>query len=137
MRDEDKKYVWWGLLGIGVAALFYFLSSNKQGQAVNTPVLVEQPLGQNTTGASPTASTSLSNQSNIIGNSPNQTIPNGTNPGGIVSANQTEMPGTWNLLPNLNIQSVNQPGNNINWAAYSANNPILSNTISTPNEGIP
>jgi hypothetical protein len=107
MRPEDKKYVWWGLLGIGVAALFYFLNSSKQSSNANT-VTVPYLVPQSTTGASPTADTSLSNQPNIIGNSPNSTIPNFSNPFA-VAANPSEAPGTWGFMP---ILTNSNPTNN-------------------------
>lgn len=88
--------MWWGLLGIGVAALFYFLSAGKKSSGADT---VTVPYLVPSTMASPTASTSLSNQPNIIGNSPNSTIPNFTNPGG----NPFEAPGTWGTMPNLQV----------------------------------
>lgn len=112
MRSEDKKYVWWGLLGIGVAALFYFLSSSKQSSGgantVNVPYLVPQT----TTGASPTADTSLSDQSNIIGSSSNSTIPNFSNPAGVATS-VGEAPNTWGFWPNLNVSSPTGPNNSV------------------------
>lgn len=74
---EDKKYVWWGLLGIGVAAFFYFLSSKNKTQTVQVPYLV--PQATPTDAASPTTGTSVSEQQNIIGSHPNSVIPNHTN----------------------------------------------------------
>jgi hypothetical protein len=74
---EDKKYVWWGILGIGVAAFFYFLSSKNQKQTIQVPYLVPKPIATN--GASPTADTTISEQPNIIGSHPNSNIPNGSN----------------------------------------------------------
>lgn len=126
MRGEDKKYMWWGLLGIGVAALFYFLSQNKsQAQSATVPYLVEQPLqnanaSQNSNVASPSAQTSLSNQPNIVGVSPNSTITNGTAPG-VSSANPFENTGSWSLLPNLTVSNPSGPNNAVNGATYTSN----------------
>lgn len=74
---EDKKYVWWGLLGIGVAAFFYFLSSKSKTQTIQVPYLVPQNIP--TDAASPTTGTSVSEQQNIIGSHQNSTVPNHTN----------------------------------------------------------
>ena len=127
MRVEDKKYVWWGLLGIGVAALFYFLSSKNQKTKTNTvtvPYLVPSTMSNST---SPSADTSLSSQPNIVGNSPNNPFPNGTNPYG-VNPNYAEAPNTWGFMPQLpvtnpapfpqnNVQSGTWPSdvNNVFW----------------------
>jgi|SRR5215469_11547864 len=112
MRIEDKKYVWWGLLGIGVAAFFYFLSSRQKSTNAGTtivPYLVPQTLGG---GASPTADTSLSNQPNIIGSSSNSQVPNFSNPYSM-NVNPFEAPGSWGWMPNLNASAPTGPNNNI------------------------
>lgn len=124
---EDKKYVWWGLLGIGVAAFFYFLSSTKQqGQQVNT-VTVPYLVPQASTGASPTANTSLSNQSNIIGNSPNSNIPNGTNPLG--GPNIEEVPGQYGWLPQLNSAVPTGVQNNVTSGMWFGSQPMIPNAV--------
>ena len=119
---KHDKYIWWGLVGLGVAVFLWYLTSKQidsktQTQQVNTPVLVPTPL-QNTNGASPTASTTLSEQQNIVGSHPNSSISNGTNTG-VSSANFAEAPGTWNLMPNMIVTPTGQPTNNVNWAAFS------------------
>jgi hypothetical protein len=129
MKPEDKKYVWWALLGIGVAALFYFLSASKQSSNANTvtvPYLV--PQYQTTTGASPTADTSLSNQSNIIGSSPNSTVSNFSNPYNVAS-NAFEAPGTWGFMPNLTMTSPAMPQNTIQFGAFNSPNQLLPNAV--------
>jgi hypothetical protein len=135
MKPEDKKYMWWGLLGIGVAALFYFLSQSQNsqnqsggGQLVNVPYLVPQY----STSASPSANSSLSTQPNIIGSSSNSTIPNYSNPYA-VSANPTEAPGTWGFMPALNVSNPTGPNNSVQFGAF--NQPpgvIQQNGTSTP-----
>lgn len=119
MRPEDKKYVWWGLLGIGVAALFYFLSSQQksaQGQ-VNT-VTVPYLVPQSTTGASPTADTSLSNQPNIIGSSPNSTIQNFANPLSVATS-PMEAPNTWGFMPNLQVTPAAGVANQVSFGNFN------------------
>jgi hypothetical protein len=103
---EDKKYVWWGLLGIGVAAFFYFLSSKKSGQSVQVPYLVPS---QMTTGASPSADTSLSSQANIIGNSPGSPAPNGSAFGNFPTTNP-----------------VGHVGNNVMIGQYPSTGPVAN-----------
>lgn len=132
MRPEDKKYIWWGLLGIGVAALFYFLSASKQSSNANTvtvPYLV--PQYQKSTGASPTADTSLSTQPNIIGSSPNSTVPNYSNPYGPATS-VGEAPNTWGFMPILTVTNPNQPVNTFPGWIYNTDptHRILSNGIS-------
>lgn len=106
MKD---KYVWWGLLGIGVAAFFYFLSSqNKSGSGTVSNIQV--PYLVPSTGASPSASQSLSTQPNIVGSSNNSTIPNFSNPY-MVSANPFEAPNTWGFMPNLQVSQPTGPNN--------------------------
>lgn len=124
MRVEDKKYVWWGLLGVGVAALFYFLSvKQKQNGVTGTAVTVPYLVPQTTNGASPAADTSLSTQSNIVGSHPNSNLPNYTNMF-MTPANPAEYPGMWNYIPqanpvgqsnNLNYANVQQPQGAINF----------------------
>jgi hypothetical protein len=130
MRSEDKKYVWWGLLGIGVAAFFYFLSAKNQKTQANTvtvPYLVPSTMSN---GSSPSADTSLNSQPNIIGNSPANPFPNGTNPYG-VNPNTFEVPGTWNWTPNLTITNpVPFTGGNVQTGFFSTTNATLPNGIS-------
>lgn len=76
---EDKKYIWWGLLGIGVAAFFYFLSSKNKTQTIQIPYLVPQSTPPQGTGQ-PSNTPTISEQPNIIGNHPNNTVANGTIP---------------------------------------------------------
>jgi hypothetical protein len=80
MKD---KYVWWGVLGIGVAAFFWYLTKQQissQQTPVQTSYLVPQPLTQNQGDvASQSANTSISEQSNIVGTHPNSTQSNGSN----------------------------------------------------------
>jgi hypothetical protein len=113
MKD---KYVWWGILGVGVAALFWFLTSKQISQqganTVTVPYLVP------TTGASPGAGPSLSNQPNIVGSTPNSTIPNFTNPAGVAS-NPFEAPNTWGFMPNLPISQPVGPNNNLSSGMFS------------------
>lgn len=118
MRPEDKKYVWWGLLGIGVAVLFYFLSAKNAKSGATNTVTVPYLVPQYTTGASPTASTSLSTQPNIIGSSSNSAVPNFSNPYA-VSANPTEAPGTWGFMPNLMSSSPVGVGNQISYGGFT------------------
>lgn len=117
MRDEDKKYMWWGLLGIGVAALFYFLSSSNKSQNANT-VTVPYLVPQSTTGASPTADTSLSNQPNIIGSSPNSTIQNFANPLSVATS-PMEAPNTWGFMPNLQVTPPSGVANQVNYGGFN------------------
>lgn len=117
MRDEDKKYMWWGLLGIGVAALFYFLSSSNKSQNANT-VTVPYLVPQSTTGASPTADTSLSNQSNIIGSSPNSTIQNYSNPLSVATS-VGEAPNTYGFWPNLMVSPPSGVANQVNYGNFN------------------
>lgn len=141
VRPEDKKFMWWGLLGIGVAAFFYFLSKNNpatQQQAVQVPYLVP------TTMASPTASTSLSNQPNIIGTSSNSSVPNFTNPYA-VSANAMEAPGTWGFMPNLMVNGTSGPINTLQFGSFNPGFNFTSppstsppmNTLPIPQTGNP
>jgi len=117
VRIEDKKYVWWGLLGIGVAAFFYFLSSRNKSGATSTNVQVPY-LVPTTTGASPSASDSLSNQPNIIGSSPNSTVPNFSNPYG-VAGSYAEVPNTWGFLPNLTQSPTNGPFGSVSYGSFN------------------
>jgi hypothetical protein len=117
MRPEDKKYIWWGLLGIGVAALFYFLSSQKKSQDVQT-VTVPYLVPQSTTGASPTASTGLSNQPNIIGSSPNSTIQNFANPLSVATS-PMEAPNTWGFMPVLNTTPPTGVANQVAFGGFN------------------
>lgn len=113
MEIEDKKYVWWGLLGIGVAAFFYFLSSrNNKNTSTNVQVPYLVP-ATTSNSASPSAGPSLSNQPNIIGSSPNSVIPNGTNP-----ANTFEAPNVWPTTPVLNVSSIDGPFNNVQYGSW-------------------
>lgn len=121
--------MWWGLLGIGVAALFYFLSASKQSsqnaQTVTVPYLVPQTLNSN--GASPSAGPSLSTQPNIIGSSPNSTISNFANP---YTTNPFEAPGTWGYMPQLIATNPNGPTNNIQFGGFSpVNNALVPNAV--------
>ena len=135
LHGEDKKYVWWGLLGIGVAALFYLLSvknnSKNQsggGQLVNVPYLVPQY----STSASPTASDSLSTQSNIIGTSSNSTVANYSNPYA-TSANASEAPGTWGFWPNLINSYPWGPNNNVQYGSFAQpSGAIQQNSVGQP-----
>jgi len=80
---EDKKYVWWGILGIGVAAFFYFLSKKDGGsQAIQVPYLVPQQVPSDVNGMAQTGG-SITEQPNIIGNHPNNPVPNATSPSSI------------------------------------------------------
>lgn len=126
IKGDDKKYVWWGLLGIGVAAFFYFLSQGNQKQQTNT-VTVPYLVPQTSTGASPTADTSLSNQPNIIGNSPNSTIPNGTNPLG--GPNPFETPGQYGYLPQLTGNIPKGVNNAITFGAFT---PVWNGAYASP-----
>lgn len=132
MRPEDKKYMWWGLLGIGVAALFYFLSASKNSsnaQSVTVPYLVPQTMG---TGASPTTDTSLSTQPNIIGASNQSAVPNYTNPYGS-GANPWESPGGYGFMPNLMVSPPNGPFNNVQSGFFNnQNGATVPMSISTP-----
>lgn len=110
MRIEDKKYVWWGLLGIGVAAFFYFLSSRNKGTSTNVQVPYLVP--QMSNGASPSAGPSLSNQPNIVGSSPNSTVANYSNPYGVATS-WAEVPNTYGFLPNLTATGPKDPANNV------------------------
>jgi len=66
MKD---KYVWWGLLGIGVAFLLYFMTKGDiQKQSVKVPYLVPSALPPEP----------ISEQSNIIGSHPGSVHPNPT-----------------------------------------------------------
>lgn len=103
MRIEDKKYMWWGLLGIGVAAFFYFLSSRNKGTSTNVQVPYLVP--STTTGAAPSATTSLGDQNNIVGTSPNSTIPNGQNPAGVATS-VGEAPNTYGFMPILSVSGA-------------------------------
>lgn len=114
MRDEDKKFIWWGLLGIGVAAFFYFLSQRDKNTTTNVAVPYLVP---KTTGASPSADTSLSNQPNIVGASAQNQIPNFSNPYA-VSANYSEAPGTWGFMPQLITGPSLAPGNSVSFGSF-------------------
>lgn len=70
---KKDKYVWWGLLGIGVAAFFYFLSSQKGKGAEQSSIAVPYLVPQTSN-----VDNSLSEQSNIVGNHGNSTLPNGS-----------------------------------------------------------
>jgi len=136
MRIEDKKYVWWGLLGIGVAAFFYFLSTRNKGASatnVAVPYLVPK-----TTGASPTADTSLSDQQNIIGSSSQNQVPNFSNPYA-VSANYAEAPGTWGFMPQLIKGPSVAPANSVAWGQFEQ--PVgainFQNGLSLPGANYP
>jgi hypothetical protein len=90
------KWTIWIILGIGVAVILYIMTkgqvsalSGTSSTPVQTSVLVPAslPADQTTTGQSTAAGTSsemsnnsLSEQNNIIGNSPNSTVWNGTIP---------------------------------------------------------
>lgn len=116
MKD---KYLWWGLLGIGVAFFLWYLTSkqiSEKQQPVNVPYLVPQTLNS---GASPTASTTLSEQSNIVGNHPNSDIVNGTNPNN--PANFAEFPGQFSTMPQLGVQPPVGVSNNVNAGAFFTN----------------
>lgn len=82
MKD---KYVWWGVLGIGVAAFFWFLTKQQISSSVNgpnggtIPVFVPQPLQQTTDPSSPSTGNSVSEQPSIVGSHPNSSVPNGNN----------------------------------------------------------
>ena len=113
MRPEDKKYMWWGLLGIGVAALFYFLSSQQKTKSdtVTVPYLVPQTMSNS---ASPSAGPSLSTQPNIVGSSPNSTTPNFT-------------------MPNLTVYNPAGPYNNVQFGGFgNAGGWTLPSGIKTP-----
>ena len=132
MRPEDKKYVWWGLLGIGVAALFYFLNVNKSGSNANTvtvPYLVPQTMGNS---SSPSSGPSLSDQSNIVGSSPNSTVPNFTNPYSM-NVNPAESPGQFGWTPNLMVYNPAGPYNNVQFGGFGNQNSwTLPSLIKTP-----
>jgi hypothetical protein len=115
VRTEDKKYVWWGLLGIGVAALFYFLSAKQKTKSdtVTVPYLVPQTM-QNSNSASPSAGPSLSSQPNIVGSSPNSTVPNFT-------------------MPNLMVYNPAGPYNNVQYGGFgNAGGWTVPSGIKTP-----
>lgn len=95
----NKKWVIWIALGIGVAVILWIMTRGQisafggsgSSAKVPTPVLVPAPLPADmTTGGNPTtsgmstantsASTSLAEQNNIIGDHPNSTLWNGTIP---------------------------------------------------------
>jgi|SRR5215471_1741595 len=114
MRIEDKKYVWWGLLGIGVAAFFYFLSSRNKNTSTNVQVPYLVPT---TTGASPTADQSLSQQPNIIGSSENSTVPNFSNPYGPATS-VGEAPNTYGFMPILSQQPTTGPVGNVSFGSF-------------------
>ena len=128
MRIEDKKYIWWGLLGIGVAAFFYFLSQRNAKSGGTNTVTVPYLVPQSTTGASPTADTSLSNQPNIIGSSSNSTVPNFSNPYA-VSANPTEAPGTWGFMPSLWVKDPQGIQNALSSGSFDNGNSIMGSGI--------
>jgi hypothetical protein len=132
LKPEDKKYVWWALLGIGVAALFYFLSAKNQSSQNANTVTVPYLVPQTTTGASPTADTSLSTQQNIVGSSPNSTIDNFTNPYA-VAANPFEAPGTWGFMPNLQMSGTQLPQNQVAFGAFTNTSQTLPNAVSQAN----
>jgi hypothetical protein len=138
MRVEDKKYVWWGLLGIGVAAFFYFLSSRNKNTTTNVQVPYLVPT--TTTGASPTANQSLSQQPNIIGSSSNSTVPNFSNPAGVATS-VGEAPNTFGFMPILSAQPVNGPFNNVTSGMFEQTPGAINfqNGISQPgaNFGVP
>jgi|SRR5215469_12689928 len=115
MRIEDKKFIWWGLLGIGVAAFFYFLS--QQNKNTSTNVQVPYLVPQSTTGASPTASESLSQQPNIIGSSVNSTVPNFSNPAGVATSVK-ETPNTWGFMPMLSQQPSIGPSGQVSFGTF-------------------
>lgn len=103
MKD---KYVWWGVLGIGVAAFFWYLTkqqiSSQQSTPVQTTYLVPQPLTQSQSDiASQSANTTLSEQPNIVGEHPNSTVQNGSN--------TTFLSTPINNLQPVNPQTANQP----------------------------
>lgn len=116
MNPEDKKYIWWGLLGIGVAALFYFLSMKNNSGQTNT-VTVPYLVPQTTTGASPTTDQSLSNQPNIIGSSSNSQVPNFSNPLGSATS-VGEAPNTFGFMPNLIMSPVNTVPANVHSGVF-------------------
>jgi hypothetical protein len=115
MRIEDKKYVWWGLLGIGVAAFFYFLSSRNKNTSTNVQVPYLVPT--TTTGASPTADQSLSQQPNIIGSSNNSTVPNFSNPYGPATS-VMEAPNTYGFMPILSQQPTQGPVGSVSFGMF-------------------
>jgi len=138
MRIEDKKFIWWGLLGIGVAAFFYFLSQQNKNTSTNVQVPFLVP--QTTTGASPTASESLSQQPNIIGSSRNSAVPNFSNPAGVATS-WAEVPNTWGFMPVLNQQPSQTPSNQVGTAWFEQTPGAINwqNGIGQPgsNYGVP
>lgn len=45
---KHDKYIWWGVVGLGVAVLLWWLTTKQiKGQTVNTPYLVPQALNSN------------------------------------------------------------------------------------------
>lgn len=96
MKD---KHAWMWLGGVAIAAVFFWLSMRNKSETQKVPYLVPQAFP----GANQLPNTdSIGEQSNIVGSSPNQNITNGTNPGGVTSANYHEPVGSWNLMPNIN-----------------------------------
>lgn len=129
MNPEDKKYIWWGLLGIGVAALFYFLSASQNKGQTNT-VTVPYLVPQTTNGASPTADTSLSNQPNIIGSSSNSQVPNFSNPFGVATS-VGEAPNTWGFMPQLIANAPNGVQNQVHSGVFPTINGAVTSQSGT------
>lgn len=119
---KHDKYIWWGVVGLGVAVLLWYLTKQQienkqtpQTAPVTTSYLVPKTL-DTTNGASPTASTGLSEQNNIIGEHQNSTVANGTNPNN--PANFAEFPGEFSQMPQLGVMVPQGVTNNVNAAQY-------------------
>lgn len=109
MKD---KYLWWGIVGLGVAVLLWYLTSQQIKSSTKIPYLVPQAFpNAPSNGASPTANTSIGEQPNIIGDHPNSTVPNGTVP---PHANTTG-----DLPPGVNNNQMQ-----FQWTPSLTNNPV-------------
>lgn len=135
MKEFKDKYLWWGILGIGVAIFLWYLTSKQISSQTPQQTTLQVPYLVPTTGASPTASTSLSTQPNIVGSSTNSTIPNGTNP--LSSATSVgEAPNTYGFMPQLLTQSTSGPNNSVAWGSFGPayqGNPYGASAVSANN----
>jgi hypothetical protein len=89
-------------------------------------------------GSSPSAGPSLSSQPNIVGSSPNSSVPNYSNPYSS-NVNPAESPGQFGWMPNLTVYNPAGPYNNVQYGGFGNQGSwTVPNSIISPDKsGMP